>query len=86
MKKRIFSLLTTLVLVVSLVGVVPAVTASAMEYADVMTSLSPSEGYVKSYVYDEGGNWRKYTYDLNGNRTSYEDSEPTLMHINQMEK
>ena len=68
MTKRFLNLFTALVMAVSLIGVLPAVTASA-------SVGEPIEGYVCTYFENSEGTQYKDTYDKNGNIVSrlYDD-------------
>ncbi len=75
MIKRILNLFTVLVMVISLIGMLPLMTASA---GGGLGTNKPAKGYV--CIYDEIGGpgnqiyWIKYIYDINGNKIYEEDS------------
>lgn len=84
--KRILSLLTSSIMAMSLIGVVPAVSASAeLSAKTTMTQTNIEEYDDAKYTYDDNGNityveypdrsWERFEYDSKGNKTYYEYSD-----------
>ena len=73
MKKRILSVLTMLVMAVSLFGVLPSITASAV-IGQASIKFHIKEGYVMTYRKLINGKSAKYFYDSNGNKILYQCS------------
>ena len=74
MKKRILSVLTMLVMAVSLFGVLPSITASAV-IGQASIKFHIKEGYVMTYRKLINGKSAKYFYDSNGNKILYQRSD-----------
>ena len=67
--KKVFRLLTTLIIPISLIVVMPLMRVGANDVG------YPVKGYVCTYYENSYGNWIKYAYDSDGNLTYKEQSD-----------